>query len=684
MMHPRLRKIAYGGDYNPEQWPREVRDDDMRLFRLAGIDIATIGVFSWSLLQPSEDAYAFEWLDEIADALHANGVAMCLATATAAHPAWMAHRHPDVLRVDFQGRRRAYGQRHNSCPSSPTYRAYAPKLAGLLAERYGGHPGLAVWHVNNEYGGNCYCDACAAAFRTWLRDRYGDLDAVNEAWNTRFWSHTFYDWDEIVPPNLLSEHLDARRTCFQGISLDYARFNSDNLLGCFLLERDAIRAHSTDVPITTNMMGTYKPLDYFAWAPHLDVISWDSYPALDTPVSTTAFRHDLMRGLKDGRPFMLMEQTPSQQNWQPYNSLKRPGVMRLWSLQAVARGADTVMFFQLRRSRGACEKFHGAVIEHAGHEHTRVFRECAALGAELGELGATVLGARVEARVAIVFDWDTWWALEYSSGPSIDLGYLDEVLAWHRALFDRNVPVDVIGVGADLTRYDLVLAPLLYMVKPGFAATLEAFVAGGGRFVTTYFSGIVDERDLVTLGGYPGELRALLGIWVEETDALLPGAANRIVMRDGMTGFATEYACDLLCDVIHAESADVVAVYGDDFYAGTPVVTKHRNGEGEAWYVGSRADAAFRGDLVAALCLAAGIAPPLTVPSGVEVTRREHADRSVVFVLNHNDEPREVDLGSTPYHDALRDRPRTGTIVLPPKEVLILVESGAGSSARRA
>lgn len=679
MILPRLNKIAYGGDYNPEQWPREVWGDDMRLFGLAGIDIATVGVFSWALLQPSEDVYDFAWLDDVVETLHANGVALCLATATAAVPAWMAQRHPDVLRVDFEGRQRRFGQRHNACPNSPTYRRYAAALAGRLAERYGDHPALAVWHVSNEYGGRCYCDACAAAFRTWLRARYGDLDAVNEGWNTRFWGHTFYDWDEIVPPDMRSEHLDARRTTFQGISLDYARFSSDSLLECYRLERDAIRAHEREVPITTNMMGTYEPLDYFAWAPHLDVISWDSYPALDTPVSTTAFRHDLMRGLKDGQPFMLMEQTPSQQNWQPYNSLKRPGVMRLWSYQAVARGADTVMFFQLRRSRGACEKFHGAVIEHAGHEHTRVFRECAELGGELRTLGDRVLGAGVDARVAVVFDWDTWWALRYSSGPSVDLDYLDEVLAWHRALYDQNVPVDVIGVGSDLSRYDVVLAPLLYMVKPGFAARLEAFVAGGGRFVTTYFSGIVDERDLVTLGGYPGELRSLLGIWVEETDALLPGSANRMLVSQHAGAFAAEYACDLLCDLIHAESADVIASYGDDFYAGTPVVTRNAYGEGMAWYVGSRADQAFRDDLVRLLCREAGIAAPLDAPAGVEVTRRAHDGRGVVFVLNHDDEAKDVDLGTASFHDALRDRPLTGAVTVPAKGVLILLDTGAAS-----
>lgn len=352
MINLKLPKLFYGGDYNPDQWPKAVWDEDMRLFKLAGVDVATVGVFSWARLQPDELTYDFTWLDEVMDKLHENGVYACLATATAAVPAWLATRYPEVLRTDFEGRRRNYGFRHNFCPNSLTYRHYSRLLAQKLAERYQDHPALLVWHVNNEYGGTCYSDVSAKAFRAWLRTRYGSLDALNEAWNTAFWSHTFYDWDEIVPPNLLSEHRSANKTAFQGISLDYARFNSDSLLACYREERDALKAVTPDVPITTNFMGTYKPLDYFRWAEHLDVISWDSYPAYDTSVSETAMRHDLMRGLKGGQPFMLMEQTPSQQNWQPYNSLKRPGVMRLWSYQAVARGADTVMFFQLGRLRG--------------------------------------------------------------------------------------------------------------------------------------------------------------------------------------------------------------------------------------------------------------------------------------------------------------------------------------------
>jgi beta-galactosidase len=295
-----------------------------------------------------------------------------------------------VTRVDFEGRKRKFGGRHNSCQNSPTYRKFSVLLAGKLAERYKDHPGLLIWHVSNEYGGSCYCDNCATGFRVWLQERYDTLDVLNKSWNTRFWGHTFYDWDEIVPPNALSEEWGTDNTNFQGISLDYRRFMSDSHLECFRNEYDAIKKHTPDIPVTTNLMGTYKELDYFKWAPYLDVISWDNYPSLDTPYSYTAMAHDLMRGLKDGQPFMLMEQTPSQQNWQAYNSLKRPGVMRLWSYQAIAHGADTVLFFQLRRSIGACEKYHGAVIEHVGHEHTRVFRECAELGRELNVLGESL------------------------------------------------------------------------------------------------------------------------------------------------------------------------------------------------------------------------------------------------------------------------------------------------------
>lgn len=672
MINPKLPKIFYGGDYNPEQWEKPVWDEDVRLFKLANIDIATVNVFSWALNQPDETTYNFEWLDEIIDKLYQNGIYVCLATSTAAHPAWMAALYPDVLRVDFEGRKRKFGGRHNSCPNSPTYRKYARLMAQKLAERYKNHPALLVWHVSNEYGGICYCDNCAAAFREWLKARYSNLEALNAAWYTSFWGHTFYDWDEIVPPNILSEHFAPYRTSFQSITLDYARFNSDSLLACYQLEYDELKKQTPDIPITTNLMGTFKPLDYFKWAKQLDVVSWDNYPAADTPVSVTAMRHDLMRGLKDGQPFMLMEQTPSMQNWQPYNSLKRPGVMRLWSYQAVAHGADTVMFFQLRRSRGACEKYHGAVIEHVGHENTRVFRESAELGAELTRLGDKLLDSRVPAKVGILFDWDNWWAIENSSGPTVDLKYVDEVHKYYRAFYDQNIPVDMIGVDSDLSKYDLVIAPVLYMVKPGYAKKVEDFVEKGGTFLTTFFSGIVNETDLVTLGGYPGELRSLLGIWVEEIDALFPDQKNRIVLKEKLGDLQGEYNCNLLCDLLHTEGAEIIAEYGDDFYKGMPVVTRNNFGKGQAWYVATSPEPAFLKGLVGQIAADKGIKPLLETPSGVEVTARAKDGETFLFIMNHNREPQTVDLNAIRGTDLLANEIVSGSVEIPASGLRII------------
>lgn len=442
----RINKVLYGGDYNPEQWLEEIWEEDMRLFKLAGIDEVTLNVFSWAALQPSEDTYNFEKLDKIMDLVEANGLKVFLATSTAAHPAWMAKRHPDILRTEFSGMKRKFGSRHNSCQNSPTYQKYSVLLAKKLAERYGERECVIGWHICNEYGGECYCENCEKQFRVWLKEKYGAIEEVNKAWDTSFWGHTFYDWDEIVLPNMLSEHFEPDRTTFQGISLDYRRFNSEGMLKCYQAEAAAIRSVVPDAKITTNLMGFYKPLDYQMWAKSMDFISWDNYPANEDPYSRIAMNHDLMRGIKGGQPFVLMEQTPSVTNWLAYNALKRPGVMRLWSYQAMAHGADAVLFFQMRRSIGACEKYHGAVIDHVGTENTRVFREISQLGKELQQLGDKTLGARSRAKAAILVDWDNWWAIEYSAGPSRDLKYLDEVFLYYRALEEQNYAVDIIGV----------------------------------------------------------------------------------------------------------------------------------------------------------------------------------------------------------------------------------------------
>ncbi|WP_435170305.1 beta-galactosidase [Paenibacillus glycanilyticus] len=652
MINTKKPKIWYGGDYNPDQWEKEVWDEDLRMFKLAGIDVATLNVFAWSKNQPDEDTYDFGWLDEMMDKLHADGVGVCLATSTAAHPAWMARKYPDVLQVDFNGNKRKFGGRHNSCPNSPTFRKYSVRMAEKLAERYKDHPALLIWHINNEYGGagNCYCDNCEAAFRVWLKDRYGTIEEVNKAWNTAFWGHIFYDFEDIVLPSGRSEEWyganGRTETNFQGLSLDYMRFHSDSLLECYKLEYEAVKKVTPDIPVTTNLMGAFKKLDYHKWAKHMDVVSWDNYPSFDTPHSYTGMMHDLMRGLKDGQPFMLMEQTPSQQNWQPYNSLKRPGVMRLWSYQAVARGADTILFFQLRRSVGACEKYHGAVIEHVGHEHTRVFRECAELGAELGKLGNALLDARVKAKVAILFDWENWWAIEMSSGPSIALKYVNEAHKFYDALYRAGIAADVVSVEVDLSGYDLVIAPVMYMVKDGVAEKLEAYTAAGGAVITTYFSGIVNETDLVTLGGYPGKLRNLFGIWAEEIDALLPSQRNRIVLSDNTLGSKAEYECGMLCDLIHSEGAEVKAVYGDDFYRGMPALTVNKFGEGEAWYLATSPEEAFLQDWLPQLCASRGIKPLVSgTPDGVETTIRSKDGQDYLFVLNHNVDAVTVALG---------------------------------------
>src|SRR6266851_2335090 len=413
--------IWHGGDYNPEQWPRATWDDDLRLMQDCYFNVATVGVFSWVSLQPEEERFTFEWLDEILEKLYTAGRRVCLATPSAAQPAWMSQRYPDVLRADMDGRRRHHGWRVAYCPSSPTYRRFANQMAHKIAERYHAHPALVAWHVSNEYYSSCYCDTCAATFREWLQRRYTSLDELNQRWWTTFWSHTYTDWSQIEPPYSNGEG------SIHALKVDYRRFQSDMMLECYRGERDAIRAFSPDVPITTNMMGTYPELDYRAWAREVDVIAWDCYPGSSDAPSDIAFLHDLNRGLRDGQPFMLMEQSPSSQNWAEYNALKRPGVLRLWSYLALAHGADTVMYFQWRRSRGECEKFHGAVIEHSGRSDTRVFREVQQLGSELARLGQYTLGATTDAQVALLFDWNNWWAMDASVGPIGDKRYVPTV-----------------------------------------------------------------------------------------------------------------------------------------------------------------------------------------------------------------------------------------------------------------
>lgn len=667
-----VKKMLYGGDYNPEQWDEAVWEEDMRMFRLAGIDCVTLNVFSWAALQSDEVTYHFERLDKIMELVRKNNLKVVMATSTAAHPAWMAKKYPEVLRTEFNGMKRKFGSRHNSCPNSPVYQKYSVALARKLAERYGTYDNIVTWHISNEYGGECYCENCEKAFRVWLKEKYGSIEALNKAWNTSFWGHTFYDWDEIVVPNLQSEHFAQDRTTFQGISLDYRRFNSDSILHNYLGEYEAVKAVTPHIPVTTNLMGFYKALDYQKWAGYMDVVSWDNYPDPTDPPALVAMRHDLMRGLKQGAPFMLMEQTPSVTNWQSYNLLKRPGDMRLISYQAVAHGADTVMFFQMRRSIGACEKFHGAVIDHVGTENTRVFREVSQLGEELKQLGDATLDSRTPSKVAMLVDWDNWWALEYSAGPSCDLKYMDELANYYTALYDNNISVDIISAQDPLDDYKVVIAPVMYMTKPSADEKIRKFVSEGGTFVTTFLSGLVDEHDLVITGGYPGKLRDILGIWVEETDAL-PS-----YMKNSFSWNGKDYDCGLICDIMHMENAQALACYDKDFYEGTPVLSKNEFGKGHAYYVATRAGQDFYADFLNKVLEEQGVEPVFKPCKGVEITLRRKEETNFLFFLNHN--PQEtVLIAEKPGTDLLTGKEyRPGDeIVLQTKGVVLFKEQNA-------
>ena len=667
-MSTHFKRILYGGDYNPNQWPKDIWQEDMRIFKDAHINTATINVFSWAKIQPSEHEYNFDELDEIVDMLSKENYDIVFATSTAALPGWMVRKYPEVMFTDYEGRQHKFGGRHNACPNSVVFKHYARELAYKLAERYADNPHVTCWHVSNEYGNECFCENCQKAFRVWLKDKYKTIDALNRAWNMEFWGHTVYDWDDVVPPNALSDGIGSEKTAFAGISIDYRRFYSDSQLACFKMERDAIKSVKPDAFVTTNLMGTFKGLDYFKWAKEMDVVSWDNYPSYDTPWSSIAMTHDLMRGLKD-EPFMLMEQTPSQQNWQKYNSLKRPGQMRAQSYQTLAHGADTIQFFQLRRSVGGCEKFHGAVIAHAGSENTRVFREVAQLGAELESFGDRTLGSRNEAEVGLIFDWDNYWALEYTSGPSEDLKYVDQIHQYYQYFYKKNIGVDMIPVDADFSKYKIVVAPVLYMVKDGMKEALENFVKNGGILIITFMSGIVGQSDNVYLGGYPGPLREMAGVWVEEIDALAPEQKNKAKFADGSTA-----ACGLLCDLMHLEGTKALASYEEDFYAGMPAASKNTYGKGTTYYIATQFEEEGLAKILDQAVQEAGVSSVIPEETGLEVVTRVSDTTRFYFVMNFTDEEQILPESLTGKKDMISQKMTEHGMKLKKWDVLLLEE----------
>ena len=649
LLSSKISGLLHGADYNPEQWldTPDVLIRDVEMMKEARCNVMSVGIFSWSALEPEEGRYTFDWMDQVLDRLHENGIFVYLATPSGARPAWMSQKYPQVLRVGRDRVKALHGGRHNHCLSSPVYREKVQLMNGQLAKRYAHHPAVIGWHISNEYGGECHCDTCQGQFRDWLKARYVTLDALNQAWWSTFWSHTYTDWSQLESPSPQGE------SGVHGLNLDWRRFNTDQVTRFCSDEIRPLKAGNPALPATTNFMEYFYDYDYWKLAGVLDFISWDSYPMWHTRqddiglAAYTAMYHDLMRTLKQGKPFVLMESTPSFTNWQPTSKLKKPGMHILSSLQAVAHGADSVQYFQWRKSRGSSEKFHGAVVDHVGHIDTRVGREVAELGTILSAL-APVAGSRVEAKVAIIFDWESRWAMDDAMGPrNAGLHYENTVADHYRALWSQGIAVDVINADCDLQGYDLVIAPMLYMVREGVSERISHFVQSGGRFVATYWSGIVNETDLCFLDGFPGPLRPVLGIWAEEIDSLTDEQHNSVAGVEGNAlGLSGPYRASQLCEVIHLEGAAALATYGDDFYAGAPAVTVNLYGKGQAYYVASRNDAQFHADFFTALAkemhLPRAINTPL--PEGMTAARRTDGEIEFIFLQNYSAQSQSVTL----------------------------------------
>lgn len=672
MISAKLPHLFYGGDYNPEQWPEEVWHEDVNLMNEAGVNLVSVGIFSWAKLEPRPGEYTFEWLDRVMDLLAAHGIFANLATATASPPAWMARLHPESLPQDADGSRYYPGARQHYCPNGVVYRERAAALTRELAARYKTHPALAMWHVNNEYGCHCqtcYCDVCAAAFRRWLQARYGSLDELNGRWGTAFWSQWYHDWEEILPPRKAPTFPNPAQ------KLDYARFMNDTILALHVAERDIVKEATPDLPVTTNFMLNFKPLDYWDWAQHVDFTSWDSYPDPLTPISSAAEAacwHDAVRSFGGGKPWVLMEQVTSQVNWRDTNLLKPPGVMRLWSYQAIAHGADGILFFQWRAARGGAEKYHGAMVPHVDPARSRVFAEVKELGRELKTLDAVVGSRTAAAKVALVLDWPSWWAVETESKPA-KLNYTETFTRFHRAFYDANIPADFTRADADwlAAGYRFVLAPLQYLMTEAAAENIARFVEGGGVFLTTFFSGIVDENERIHLGGYPALLRDVLGLWVEEWSPHAPGAVNRLEIygKPKHKAYGKTWS-----DVMHLTTAHALASFRDDFFAGRPAITRNRYGQGTAYYLATELEPDFLAAILEGICDDLEICPPLKVPVGVEACIRANGAEEFLFLLNHTGKPVEISLkrwkNST---DALTGQRQGKALELPTHGVTVLV-----------
>lgn len=638
----KMTKLLHGGDYNPDQWLEnpEVLEADIRFMKEAYINCVSLGIFSWTALEPSEGRFQMEWLKEVIEKLYENGISTILATPTGAMPHWLTADYPEVLQVNENGTRNLPGKRHNFCYTSPVMREKTAIINKRLSKEFGENPAVILWHLSNEYGGNfgdsaCHCQHCQKEFRLWLKERYGSLEALNHAWWTGFWSHTYTDWEQLHSPVPHGENL------VHGLNLDWKRFVSLKIMEFCQEEINAVRTYS-QLPVTTNFMDFFKSIDYYRFQECLDLISWDSYPEWHYgqdeihPAVRAAANHGIMRSMK-GKPFLLMESTPSCVNWKPFNPMKRPGMHELSSLQAIANGSNSVQYFQWRKSRGSYEKFHGAVIGHVGENTTRVFKEVKHLGERLDALSERVVNTCNRPKIAFIFDWENWWALEDASGPRLDLNYVEIISAHYQAFWSAGVDVDFVSMDYDISHYGLVCAPFNYLYKKGYASKVEGYVKNGGCYVTTCWSGIVDENDLCFTGRHP--LAEVLGLEPEEIDA--PGSAY----GSNVTYNGKEYAAGNICEIVKAGTAKVLAEYAGDYYKGMPAVAENGYGEGKTYYLAAEFTREFLEVFYGVLLQELALENPITdkLPRGVTMNTRI-GEKDIYFLQNFNQEPVEIKL----------------------------------------
>lgn len=667
-------KILHGGDYNPEQWLEypEILEEDLALMKEAKVNCVTLGVFSWSMLEPREGVYDFEWLSGIIDRLHENGIRVILATPSGSMPHWLTERYPEVMQVWEDGKRNLPGRRHNFCYSSPVMRKKIRQMDEALSERFGRHEAVILWHISNELGGNfgdsaCHCEYCQKAFRGWLQKKYGTLDRLNHAWWGRFWSHVYTDWEQIHSPAPHGECL------VHALKLDWKRFVTEQMTDFCRMEIEAVRTHSS-LPVTTNFMDFFKNLNYNRLQSCLDVVSWDNYPQWhikkdEVPVAVRASAcHSLMRSMKK-QPFLLMESSPSCVNWRPVNSVKRPGMHMLSSMQAIAHGSDSVQYFQWRKGRGSYEKFHGAVLDHKNGSNTRTFRDVFRTGERLLHIKDCIKGTVNRPKAAIVFDWENWWALEDVAALRQDMDYLRDVLLHYQAFWESGIEADFISMKDSLDGYTLVCAPVNYLYLDGYAERVRAYVEAGGCYVTTYFSGMADETDLCFIGHHP--LEDVLGVIQEEIDAPGEGFDN------GFFYNGEHYSTGQICEVCHpTDTARVQAVYEKDFYAGDPVIVRNSYGAGQSCYLAAETGVDFLRVFYRDLFEELGLHNPLgiSLPYGVTVTARE-GERSVVFVMNFSSEQVKLE-GVSGWKDADTGSVCEGELTLDGFSCKILLKQG--------